>query len=215
VQFEETHRHYSYDVNAFYIFRVKRQAENFYSSLGIMLAIETARLRLRPFTPADLDELAALLSDPTVMRYLGVEGGKTLTRAETKDVLARMVAGWQENGFGRWAVLRKTTAQLIGLCGFRLHESVPELLYLLGTTHWGQGFAAEAARASLRYGFEELRFERIVAFTRPENVASQRVLQKIGMRFDGAGQLHGVAALCYARTCAEFRPDDSFYLLQP
>lgn len=178
-----------------------------------MSVIETARLRLRPFTPADLDELAALLSDPTVMRYIGVEGGKPLTRAETADVLARTVAGWQKNGFGRWAVLHKATARLIGLCGFRLHESTPELLYLLGNAHWGQGLAAEAARASLRYGFAELRFERIVAFTRPENVASQRVLQKLGMRFDGAGQLYGVNARCYALTRAEFRADSSFYLL--
>lgn len=180
-----------------------------------MPEIETARLHLRPFTPDDVDELAPLLGDPTVMRYIGVEGGKTLTRAETEDVLARMVAGWQKNGFGRWAVLRKTTAQLIGLCGFRLHESLPELLYLLGNAHWGQGLAAEAARASLRYGFEELRFERIVAFTRPDNVASQRVLQKLGMRYDGAAQLHGVNARCYALTRAEFCPDDSFYLLRP
>ncbi len=178
-----------------------------------MSDIETARLRLRPFTLADLDELAPLLGDPAVMRYLGVEGGKPLTRAEAAAALDNMITGWRKRGYGRWAVLLKATAQLIGLCGFRLHEDTPELIYLFGTTHWGQGFAAEAAQASLRYGFAELRFERIVAFTRPENTASQRVLQKLGLRFDGEAQLHGITALCYALTRAEFRPADSFYRL--
>ncbi len=174
-----------------------------------MSDIETARLRLRPFTPDDLDDLAPLLGDPAVMRHIGVESGKTLTRAEAAAALDNMINGWRKRGYGRWAVLLKATGQLIGLCGFRLHENMPELIYLLGKTHWGQGFATEAAQASLRYGFAELRFERIVAFTRPENTASQRVLQKLGMRFAGEAPLHGVAALCYVLTRAEFRPDES------
>ncbi len=170
-----------------------------------MSDIETARLRLRPFTVADLDDLARLLADPAVMRYLGVEGGQTLTRAEAAAALDNMITGFRQRGFGRWAVLLKSTGRLIELCGFRLHEDTPELIYLLGTTHWGQGLAAEAAQASLRCGFAELSFERIIAFTRPANTASQSVLQKIGMRSDGEAQLQGVAVLCYELTQFEFQ----------
>src|SRR2546421_7442422 len=108
-----------------------------------MPEIETARLRLRLFTPNDLDALARLFSDPEVMRYLGIESGKTLTRAETKTVLDRAIASWRERGFGRWAVLLKATQKLIGLCGLRQLEDTPELLYLLSKDWWGQGLAAE------------------------------------------------------------------------
>jgi ribosomal-protein-alanine N-acetyltransferase len=178
-----------------------------------MPEIETARLLLRPFNLNDLDDLARLFGDPAVMRYLGVEGGKTLTRAETQAALDAFIAGWHERGFGRWAVLRKATQQWLGLCGLRLLDGAPELVYALTKDNWRQGFATEAAQACLRFAFEELQLERIVAVTRPGNVASQRVLEKIGMRYEREVQYYGVDALGYALTQAEFRASDAFYLL--
>lgn len=178
-----------------------------------MPRIETARLHLRKFTPNDLDDLARLLADPGVMRYLGIEAGRPLARAESEIVLNVTIDAWAKQGYSRWAVVLKTTSQLIGLCGFRAHGSTPELMYLLAPTYWGQGYAYEAAHASLRYGFETLLSERIVAFTRPENSASQRVLHKLGMRLEEEAEVFGVQARCYALTRAEFQPSDAFYQL--
>ncbi|HEX8069809.1 MAG TPA: GNAT family N-acetyltransferase [Pyrinomonadaceae bacterium] len=179
-----------------------------------MPEIETARLRLRPFVAADLDDLARLCADPEVMRYIGLEAGRTLTRAETQYVLDTIITFWRTHGYGRWAVLLKTTGRLIGLCGLRQLDGEPELMYAFEQASWGQGLAAEAARASLRYGFEEVGLERIVAVTRHANAASQRVLVKIGMRYEGEARPYGVETLGYALTRAEFAPDDSSYLLR-
>lgn len=179
-----------------------------------MPEIETRRLLLRPFNLADLDDLARLFGDAAVMRYLGVEGGQTLTRDETQAALEIFIAGWRERGFDRWAARLKATQEMIGLCGLRLLDDMPELVYALRKENWGQGFAAEAARACLRFAFEELRLERVVAVTRPGNVASQRVLEKIGMRYEREAQYYGVDTLGYALTRAEFRAGDAFYLLR-
>jgi RimJ/RimL family protein N-acetyltransferase len=100
-----------------------------------MAEIETARLRLRLCTHDDLDALADLFGDAEVMRYIGVESGKALTRAETEGVLDNIISGWHRRGFGRWAVLLKATHQLIGLCGLKLLEGTPELMYILRRAH--------------------------------------------------------------------------------
>jgi len=180
-----------------------------------MPRIETVRLHLRKFAPDDLDDFARLLADPSVMRYLGIEAGRPLSRAESESILNITIDAWAKYGYGRWAVVLRATGQLIGLCGFRAYGETPELMYLLAPAYWGQGYAYEAAHASLRYGFETLQSERIVAFTRPENAPSQRVLHKLGMRLEEEAEVFGVRARCYALTRAEFQPSDAFYRLTP
>jgi ribosomal-protein-alanine N-acetyltransferase len=165
------------------------------------------------FTPDGLDDLERLFSDPAVMLYLGVEAGKTMSRAESEETLRGIIKVWHERGFGRWAVIHKETNQFIGLCGFKLLEDEPELIYVLEKAYWGQGLATEAARAALRYGFKELRLERIVAVTRHENVASQRVLKAIGMKWEGEGRFYGVEGVGYAITGEEFEADDSLFIV--
>src|SRR5919202_797952 len=105
--------------------------------MSLMPQIETARLLLRPFNSADLDDVARLVSDPQVMRYLGREGGKTMSRGEAQTTLERFIAGWHERGFGHFAVLRKDTQQLCGMCGLKLLEGTPELVYVLARKYWG------------------------------------------------------------------------------
>ena len=178
-----------------------------------MPEIDTARLRLRPFKPDDLDGLARLFADAEVMRYIGVEPGRVLTRNETEAVLESFMDGWRRRGFGRWALVLKATEEMIGLCGLRMLEEMPELLYVLRREHWGAGLAVEAAHATLRFGFEELRFERIVAVTRPENLASRRVLEKLGMRYEQERELYGVVARAYALARADFHVNDFYYQL--
>jgi ribosomal-protein-alanine N-acetyltransferase len=164
---------------------------------------------------ADLESLQQMVSNPEVMKYLGEEPGTTLSRKETAVVLEKMIDFWSRHGFGRWAVINKADEddKLIGLCGFRLLESTPELFYLFAQAYWGKGLATEAAKAVVRFGFEELGFERIIAATRHANIGSIRVLTKIGMRFDKEISHSGIKALCYVSTRDEYQPEDSPYIL--
>jgi RimJ/RimL family protein N-acetyltransferase len=175
--------------------------------------METSRLHFRKINTCDLDALFLIVTDPDVMKYLGVEAGALMSREEAKDTLEKMVDFWAEHGFGRWAVVNKADGKLIGLCGFRLLENTPELFYMFDKASWGQGLATEAARAILSFGFDELGFERIVAVTRHENTASMRVMTKIGMRYDKEITHSGVDAVCYVAFRSEYQPDDESYKL--
>jgi RimJ/RimL family protein N-acetyltransferase len=178
-----------------------------------MPEIETDRLRHRKLRMEDLSDLMTIVGDSEVMKYLGVEGGTPLSLEEGEDTLKKMIAFWDQRGFGRWAVLDKASSRMIGLCGLRLLEDTPELFYAFAKDYWGQGIATESARACLRYGFEELGFDRIVAASRHANAASLQVLKKIGMRYEKHINYQGVNAVCYSATRETFEVDDSTYLV--
>ncbi len=148
-----------------------------------MQEIETARLYLRQFTPEDLDELYCIYSDSEVMKYVG-KGVRT--RYETETAIYNILKHWEQNNFGMWALVHKTDGKMIGRCGLCFLDKTPEieLGYALDKVYWNQGLATEASFASLNYGFEILQLERIVAIARPENIASQRVMQKVGMKYE-------------------------------
>src|SRR6267142_3504347 len=154
--------------------------------------VETTRLLLRMFVASDLDRLCLILGDPRVVRYLGIEAGKPFTRAECEATLNNAIAAWTKYGYGRWAVLDKATGDLIGLGGFRSREGTPELLYILAETHWNRGLATEIAEACLKFVFGELEVSQVVAFTRSENLVSRRVLEKVGMSYEGEVREAGV-----------------------
>ena len=176
--------------------------------------IETERLRLRPFRPDDLDDLARLLGDSEVMKFLGVKAGRTYSRDETAEILQHAIDGWHKRGYSRWAVIHQESDQFIGLCGLKTLEGAPELIYALAQSYWGQGLAAEAATASLRFAFEELKLDRVVAVTRHANLASQRVMQRIGMSYEEEVRHFGVDVVRYVITRPEFHPAAAFYLLR-
>jgi ribosomal-protein-alanine N-acetyltransferase len=148
---------------------------------------ETERLLLRQFGQEDLDDLAAILVKAEVMRYLGLRG-EPMRREETDKALLSMISHWRRKGFGRWAAEEKATGRLIGFAGLRSFGRRPELVYLLDSPYWGRGLATEMAQECLRFGFREKAFGEVVAFARPGNVASRRVLEKIGMRYEGRGE---------------------------
>ena len=179
----------------------------------VMPEIETERLRHRMLRPEDLSDLVSIVGDSEVMTYLGVDGGVALSREEAHDALTKMIAFWDQRGFGRWAVLNKSTGHMVGLCGLRLMDDTPELFYAFAKDVWGLGLATESAKACLRYGFEELGFARIVAASRHANGASIRVMEKIGMRYEKDINYQGVDAVCYAITRDIFVVDDSKYLV--
>ena len=180
-----------------------------------MRTIETARLRLRPFTMNDLDGLyQQIYSDAEVMRYL--PGGKPRPRGETEVVLREFIAHGVAYDYTINAVIDKRSDQLMGLCGlFTLKDDgAVEIAYALGQPFWGRGFTTEAALATLRYGFETMGLERIIALAEPENIASQRVMQKIGMQHQGlTNRYYNVDLVLYTLAGASFAPHDSLYIV--
>ncbi|MBA2736909.1 MAG: GNAT family N-acetyltransferase [Pyrinomonadaceae bacterium] len=158
--------------------------------------LQTQRTVLRMFTPDDLDALAAIFGNANVMKYLGLDC-KPIAREETETAILSMIKHWKERNFGRWAVINKEDKRLIGCAGFRSFEEIAELFYILDEPYWGKGLATEIAGECLRFGFEERGLNQIIAFTRPENAASRKVLDKINMRFDGEITVFGVEAVRY------------------
>ncbi|HMA33885.1 MAG TPA: GNAT family N-acetyltransferase [Chloroflexia bacterium] len=179
-----------------------------------MHEIETARLRLRLFRPDDLDALAPIYADPDVMRYM--RSGQPATREQTMRTLDRLIGMWDAQGKGLWAVEHKADRVLIGQCGLFHLDNTPEVevAYLLAQPYWGAGLASEAARACLRYGFEEWGLPRIVAVARPENRASQQVMRKIGMLYEKHARYYDLDVVYYAIDRAAFQPDAAPYQIQ-
>jgi len=166
--------------------------------------LETPRLRMRPPTPADLEDLCRLTSDPEVMRYLG-KGVRT--SEETESVLVAAIEHWERHAFGVWIVRDRESETFLGRCGLRYFQDTPdiELTYSFAKPTWGRGIASEAAAASMHFGFEQLRLERIIAIAMPENTGSRRVMEKLGMHFEKNALFFGFDHVFYAITRAEYQ----------
>ncbi len=169
-----------------------------------MHEIATERTVLRLPTINDLDDLAVIFGNPQVMKYLDIEC-KPLTREQTENALVSIINGWKKNGFGRWAIISKEDNKLIGLAGFRRHEDIAELFYILDEPYWGKGLATEIASEVLKVGFERHKFSRIIAMTRPKNTASRRVLDKLRMSFLGELEIYGISAVQYEMTEEDYQ----------
>ena len=146
-----------------------------------MQILETPRLILREFVPADADALACVISDPETMRFYPVP----YDRAGVEEWIARNRRRYAEHGHGLWAMILKSTHELIGDCGLTIQPvestSEVEIGYHVRRDHWGQGLATEAARACRDYGFGRLPVTRLVSIIRTENIPSRRVAEKNGM----------------------------------
>jgi ribosomal-protein-alanine N-acetyltransferase len=148
--------------------------------------IETERLLIRPFTLADLPAFHAMVSHPEVMAFLPED---IMSLEEAKGILSWLIESYAVNtreAIRKFtvAVVHRNSGKIIGWVGLGPLEFEPteiELSYGISQEHWGNGFATEAALAMLEYGFDVVGLERIVAVTHPENIASVRVLEKIGM----------------------------------
>jgi RimJ/RimL family protein N-acetyltransferase len=174
-----------------------------------MSSIETERLLLRKLRRDDLDDLAALFADADVVRYVG--DGQPAGRDEAERALHSTLRRWQEQGFGRWAVLDRATEQFIGIGGFRSLFGTPEVVYHLAKQHWGKGYATELARAALRFGFEDRGFERIVAIAKPQNTASIHVMEKLGMQFEKHARYYDIDVVQYQIHSADFSWQGAIY----
>jgi len=167
-----------------------------------MKILETERLILRRLLPEDLDDLFALYRDPEIRRYFP-EG--TLTYEETQEELEWFLNGHPEHPeLGLWATIHKETNQFIGRCGL-LPWTIDgqydvEVAYLLSKAYWRQGLGTEVARAILNYGFEQLHLPRLICLIDPDNQASIKVAQNMGMTLEKMGQDESGSFLVYARS---------------
>lgn len=175
--------------------------------------IETERLRLRMFEARDLDSAWRLFNDEQVQKYLSP--GNRRTREHLQITLHNLVGRWKERGFGLWCVAEKNLGVMSGYCGFQYLDQTPaiEIVFAFHENAWGKGFATEAAKAALRYGFENLQLEKVFAATHPENTASRRVLEKIGMAFKERATHYEIDAVTYLISHSDFKPGRDFYKL--
>lgn len=151
--------------------------------------LETERLVLRRFTETDTDAVFALRSDPEMMRFIRAPQG----RQESVNWLRLVSSLWRSDRIGFCAVVEKASGEIIGWCGlWRLKETgETEIGYAIARRFWRKNLATEAAAAFLAYGFETLKLDKIVAVAAPENTASRRVMEKLGMKFDYVGEFYG------------------------
>ena len=153
--------------------------------------LATQRLALREFHPRDAENLYRLNRDPRVMRYIG--NGSVGTRASADVAIARARRHYRDYpGLGVWPAEERVSGAFIGwFCLKYIPATIEvEVGYRLLPRVWGRGFATEGARAIVRYGFDVLGLYRIVGLTHPDNLASQRVLCKAGLREAGWGRYY-------------------------
>jgi ribosomal-protein-alanine N-acetyltransferase len=150
--------------------------------------LESERLRLRSWRDADREPLAALNADPEVMRHFPA----TMSRAESEAQIERFQAHIDAHGYGFWALERRDDGGLIGFVGIQTVGSeypfapATEIGWRLARDAWGHGYASEAARAALRFGFSDAGLAEIVSFTTIANERSRAVMERIGMTRDPA-----------------------------
>ena len=161
-------------------------------------AVTTSRLVLRPFVPEDVEPLHRIMNDREVMRYFPVADPPPLEKVDR--LIQGQLKHWEAHGYGWWAVELRSDSQLIGWSGLQFlpETNETEVAYLLGKPFWGRGLATEGARAGLRFGYEELGLEKIVAIVHPDNVASRRVIEKLGMHGGDRAHYFGMDVYHYA-----------------
>lgn len=151
------------------------------------IELETPRLFLRTWREEDKEPFARMNADPQVMEFFP----SVMDRADSDAFVERVRSHFAEHGWGFWAVELRATGEFIGFTGLRMELGLPfspghEAGWRLARAHWGQGYAAEAARACIDVGFQSLGADEIVAVTALQNLRSQSVMRRIGMRCEPA-----------------------------
>ena len=165
---------------------------------------ESARLRLRPHTPDDLDACAAMWGDPVVTRFIG---GRPFTREEVWARILRYVGHWHWMSYGFWAVEEKDTGLFIGEAGFaEFHrqiepplKGIPEIGWAFVPQAHGKGYATETVRAVVAWGDERFGRRQTACIIDPANAASIRVAEKCGYGLSQQTQYHGHPTYIFRR----------------
>jgi len=149
--------------------------------------IETQRLILRRFEIADTESVfQTWLSDPVVQNNYGEKACNTTV--EARQIIEKWISQYNNNEFYRWAIILKGIDTSIGQIAFHFVDSKnqrADVEYCIGQSYWGNGYAAEALNAVIEYAFKHIRLNRVQAFHRSKNAASGKVLEKVGMKYEG------------------------------
>ncbi|HZH34740.1 MAG TPA: GNAT family N-acetyltransferase [Pyrinomonadaceae bacterium] len=169
--------------------------------------LETQRLLLRKFTPDDLETLIELRSDDEVA--WGIGGARAQAREFNKQRLEFAIDCYEKFGFGMCAMIWKETGEFFGWSGLQPLQETGEIEvgYGMAKRFWRQGIGFECARAWLEFGFNKIGLERIVAVALPENKASWRIMEKLGMRYEKTETHYGMECVFYAISRAEFQKE--------
>jgi ribosomal-protein-alanine N-acetyltransferase len=163
---------------------------------------ETKRLILRPLVEGDIDAIYSMRGDAEIMRFIR----EPQNLQESADWIELVSSRWQQEKIGFCAMIEKSSRQFAGWCGlWQLKETgETEVGYAVAKQFWGKGYAPEAAFEFLNYAFEQLNSGKIAAVARPENLASRRVMEKLGMRYDYTGEFYGRDLVHYSIKKEEF-----------
>ena len=150
--------------------------------------IETERLLLRELRPSDIEGMFVLESDPLVLKYLGTP--PHTHKEQTAETIEFIRKQYENNGIGRWAAIEKASGAFIGWAGLKFITDIEnnrtrfhDVGYRLIPRYWGKGYATEAAKAALEYGFNTMQLHEIIGMCNEENLASRRALEKCGLTF--------------------------------
>ena len=160
-------------------------------ALAILPELETPRLTLRRFEFADAPFVVALLNQPSFIQNIGDRGVRTIEDAH-RYLREGPMAMYERFGFGLWHVARRSDAMPVGMCGLLKRDSLPDVDvgYAYLPEHWGQGYALEAAAATLAHGAREFGLRRVIGVVSEGNSGSIRVLEKLGMQFERMYPMH-------------------------
>lgn len=171
---------------------------------------ETKRFILRPLEMKDVDEMFLMDSNPKVHLYLGNK--PVQTKEEIEKVIAFVQQQYVDYGIGRYAVIDKQSHAFMGWCGLKYvdleicgRKDYFDLGYRFLEEHWGKGIASETAEAWVQYAFNEMKIKELWGMADVDNGASNRILQKVGLRFVNQGIYDEVNHNCYRRTADEFQ----------
>lgn len=163
--------------------------------------LKTPRLILREFHLEDAENFYELNRNPNVIKFTGDSSFQSIL--EAKEFL-RNYDDYKRNGYGRWAVIEKETGKFIGWCGLKFDGKETDIGFRFFEEHWGKGFATESANACLAFGFTKLKLEEIIGRAMHENLASIKVLEKIGMKFESEMECALHPGVLYRITKTEF-----------
>jgi RimJ/RimL family protein N-acetyltransferase len=166
--------------------------------------VETAHIRLRPFSAADIDGLFLITNQENILLYF--PNPDPWTREKTGRFIEEQLSHWEQHGFGWWGVERLDTPGLIGWNGLQYLPDTNEIEvgYLISKDYWGRGWTTEGAYASLYFGFETKHIDSIIAIVHPDNIASKRVALKCGMSCVDRNSYFGMDCFRYRIYMNEF-----------